>query len=205
MIEQGTDDWRNQRAGKITASRFGDALAVLKTGKPAEARLKYSRQLAFEIVSGQPIHGISSLSMIWGTGSEPLARGAYELATGNVVMQAEFAVHPDFPYIGASADGLVGTDGGIEIKCPHDESVHIKTWLEGMPADHMPQVQGNMWVHGRAWWDFISYDPRADETYRLYVQRIPFDAAYVQELKKALIMFWQDVQDILKRLEERAA
>ncbi|MCT9071225.1 YqaJ viral recombinase family protein [Cupriavidus gilardii] len=54
----------------------------------------------------------------------------------------------------------MATVGGIEIKSPHDEGVHINTWLNGMPEEHMPQVQGNMLVTGRQWWDFISYDPQ---------------------------------------------
>ena len=114
-------------------------------------------------------------------------------------------MHPRYDFIGASPDGLVSAVGGIEIKSPHDEAVHINTWLCGMPEEHMPQVQGNMMVTGRAWWDFISYDPRQCERLRLYVQRILRDDHFISEMLGALLQFEAELQQMVAELERKSA
>lgn len=208
MIEQRSEGWREQRAGKITASGFADAIAMHKKqpDKSTEAREKYKRTIVAEILSGIPKHEISSKSLSWGTEAEQFAREAYELETGLIVTQSGFVTHYQYEFIGCSPDGLVGNDGGIEMKCPHDEQVHINTWLEGMPEDHVAQVQGCMMVTGRHWWDFISYDPRQAEKFRLYVQRIPRDDKYINEmLLPGLLKFWAEVQQMVRAIEEKAA
>lgn len=202
---QGTDEWRAQRAGRITASCFADVLAKRKDGSPTAARAKYMRLLAFERLSGVPAHEIHSRSLAWGSELESYARKAYELESGNLVAQSSFVTHPLYDFIGSSPDGLIGADGGLEMKCPHDEAVHIATWLDGMPDDHIPQVQGNMFVTGRQWWDFVSYDPRQGERLRLYVQRIPRDQTYINALERELLQFEAELRQLIKALEEKAA
>lgn len=206
MSEQRSEEWFAARAGKITASRFVDVVAVGRDGKPLKARQDYMLQLAFERTAGNAKQSVSSKAMSWGTDVERFAREAYELDRGVLVTDSGFATHPDHDFIGASSDGWVLADGLIEIKCPHDERVHVRTWLEGMPAGHIPQVQGNLLVTGRQWADFISYDPRAGERWRLYVERVKRDAAYIDNiLLPALLRFESELQEMVRTLEERAA
>lgn len=223
VIEQRSDEWRMARAGKLTASRFIDAIAmskvepgdVYKTGakkgqpkpqKSLAARDKYMREIVFERMAGIPRHEISGHALRYGSEVEQFAREAYELHTGNIAVQAEFVCHPDYPFIGASPDFLVDSDGGSEMKCPMDEGVHIETWLEGVPTDHIPQIQGGMLVTGRKWWDFVSYDPRQCEKLRLYVQRIPRDDDYINGiLLPGLLQFNAEVEQMIAELNRRAA
>jgi predicted phage-related endonuclease len=204
MAEQRSDEWHAQRAGKITASRFGDALPTKLRGTGSAERQRYMRELVFERTSGVAMHSITGKALRWGSDVETFARDAYELETGLIVDRAEFIVHPRYDFIGASPDGLVGTDGGIEMKCPHDETEHIETILCGMPVRHMPQVQGGMFVTGRAWWDFVSYDPRQRDGLRLYVQRVPRDDAYISKMAAALLEFDEEVRAMVSELEQRA-
>jgi hypothetical protein len=221
-IEQRTDEWRAQRAGKITASCFADAIAMTEVepgalwksgprkGQPklpesTGARDTYMRTIAFERTSGLPRHEVGSKSLNWGTDVEAFAREAYELETGNIVVESGFVLHPKYDFIGASPDGLIGTPGGLEMKCPHDEQVHIKTILTGMPEEHTGQVQGNMLVTGREWWDFASYDPRQKESLRLYVQRIYRNETYIAKLLAGLLQFNAEVEAMIQRLEAKAA
>jgi predicted phage-related endonuclease len=222
VIEQRTDEWRAERAGKLTASCFGDAIAISdvepgavyksgpRKGQPklpesTAARDTYMRTIAFERTSGIPRHEVGSKSLQWGTDVETFAREAYELETGNIVVQSGFVLHPQYDFIGCSPDGLVGAKGGLEMKCPHDEQVHIKTILYGMPEEHIPQVQGNMLVTGREFWDFVSYDPRQKESLRLYVQRIQRDEAYISKLLAGLLQFNLEVEQMIAALEKQAA
>lgn len=202
---QKSEGWRAARAGRITASRFADVIAIRRDKKPTAERMKLMRQLAFERLAGIPKHEVNSKSLSWGTDIEMYAREAYEVDRGVIVKEVGFVTHPDYPFIGGSADGLVGKDGAIEIKSPHDEQVHIQTWLEGMPDEHMAQVQGNLLVTGRQWLDFISYDPRQGERFRLYVQRIPRDDDYCADLLTKLLQFEAELQDMIKQLQAKAA
>lgn len=59
--------------------------------------------------------------------------------------------------IGCSPDGLIGEDGGIEIKCPQP-TTHLRYLDEGkVPDQYLAQVHGSMLVTGRKWWKFLSY------------------------------------------------
>ena len=203
--EQRTEEWRMARAGNLTASVFKDVIAVKRDGKPTAERAKLMRVKAFERLAGLPQHEVGGKALDWGKDLEDAANEAYMVTTGGIIVPSSFVTHPQHPFIGASPDGLVGSDGGVEMKCPHDEAVHIQTWLEGMPADHKPQVQGNMLVTGRQWWDFISYDPRMAEPWRLYVQRIPRDDAYIKTLLTALLQFEVELCEMVDTLRRKAA
>ncbi len=202
---QRTEAWHEDRAGRITASRFVDVLARNRTGGYGEARGRYMRELAFERLASKAKHSVSSKSLTWGTEVEQPCHDFYELTTGLMIAKSAFVQHPTFSFIGCSPDGLVGMDGGIESKAPFNEAVHIQTWLCGMPEEHIPQVQGCMFVTGRKWWDFLSFDPRQAEPYRLYVQRIPRDEEYIANLKRELLQFEVELQEMVKTIEARAA
>lgn len=204
VIEQRSDEWRLVRAGKITASRFADVIDVTKAGKPTAARAKYLREIVFERVSQAPKHEVGGHALRWGTDVESYAREAFELETGMIVTPGQFVLHPDYPFIGCSPDGLIGSDGGYESKCPMDEAVHINTWLSGMPEDHIPQVQGCMFVTGRGWWEFVSYDPRVAERFRLYHQRIERDNDFIgKKLIPELLRFEEEVNAMIVQLEAK--
>ena len=204
-MEQRSQEWHEFRVGKITASRFADVMSKGKNGKSSERRNTYLREIVAEILTGKAKDSVSAASLSWGTEVEPFAREAYELETGNLVTETGFLLHPDLEFIGCSPDGLIGTDGGMEMKCPKDPQVHVKTLLEGMPVEHTAQVQGCMYVTGRQWWDFVSYDPRQPDGTRLYIQRIPRDSDFMEELELALITFWNDAQLAIKQIKERVA
>jgi hypothetical protein len=210
---QRDDDWYAARCGKATASRFKDAMARKKPteaqakkglpGDPTQARQDYLTELVVERLTGQRVQKYVTAAMQWGD-HEPEARAAYEQSTGTEVEETGFIAH-DTLYAGCSPDGLVDWDGLIEIKCPYNSAVHIETLLGGMPTEHMPQVQGQMWITGREWCDFVSYDPRMPEPLQLYVQRIPADPKAIADLAFGISAFLKEVGskvEALRRLAE---
>lgn len=195
--DQGSADWLQQRAGHATASRFCDILAVKRDGTPAKARDDYLMELVVEQITGEPIESASSFAMKWGTDAEPYARAEYEAVTGLMVREVGFMRHPFIKWVGASSDGLVGTSGGIECKCPFNSAIHLQTWAEGMPEHHKPQVFGQMWVLGLDWIDFCSYDPRMQNGgahLKLYRQRIMRDQKYIDDLEARVLEFLGEVE-----------
>ena len=117
-IEQGTPEWFAARLGKATGSRIADIIAKTKTGY-STSRANYAAQLVCERLTGKVAESFTNAAMQWGTETEPLARAAYEVKTGEMVDQVGFVDHPSIENSGASPDGLVGLFGMLEIKCPN--------------------------------------------------------------------------------------
>jgi putative phage-type endonuclease len=203
LAEQRSADWFAARLGCATASAFKNVLAKLKTGKPAQARESYLIQLVTERLTGQPVPHFTTAAMQWGIDNEPAARIEYEFKTERTVEETGFIRHPSI-LAGASPDGLVGTDGAIEIKCP-SSTTHVETLLGGMPDEHMAQVQGQLWITGRAWCDFISFDPRMPKDLQLYVERVERNDIFIANLDAEVRAFLAEVDSTVDRLITRAA
>lgn len=201
MLQQ-SPEWFAARCGRATASRFADVMAKIKTGEAA-GRRNYKAQLVAERLTGVPAESYTNAAMQWGVDTEPQARAAYEAFSGNIVEQVAFITHPEI-MAGASPDGLIDGDGGLECKCPNT-AAHIDALLKGMPPEHIPQIQGGMWLTGRQWWDFVSFDPRMPERLQLYVQRIPRDQKYIDALAPEVHGFLKEVEALVAELEKRAA
>ena len=137
-----------------------------------------------------------------GTEREPMARRAYEIQTGVLVHEVGFCRH-DTLDAGASPDGIVELEGLIEIKCPNS-TTHQTTLLEGMNEDHLYQIQGQLWITGYDWCDFVSYDPRMPKGLDLYVQRVPRDDAFIAQLESGVREFLALVDERVEFLDDDA-
>jgi hypothetical protein len=217
MIDQRSEEWFAERAGKITASRMHDVMLPrdrepFKSGPrkgqpkpPPKALTDYACQLAAERLTGRPRKQIKAAALQWGQDVEPAAVAAYQAETGVIVTLCGFVQHPAHDFIGASPDFLVDDEGGGEIKSPESSEVHLETLLVGLPPEHVEQIQGGLWVTGRQWWDFVSYHPDFPADLRLYVQRVPRDDGYIVQLETACLALEADVQAILSQLQQKAA
>ncbi len=197
---QGSGAWLYERCGYVTASRFKDVLDFTKTGKPGAKRTAYLWEVVIERLTGQPADHYSNAAMEWGTEQEAHSRMTFEAATGQMVEEVGFLKHPTLPLCGGSPDGLIGDDGGWESKSPFNSAIHLATMLDGMPTDHMPQVQGLMWITGRKWWEFTSYDPRLPKGLQMLCVRIERDDEYIQNLEQEIIKFQAEVAALIERL-----
>ena len=202
---QASIEWLMDRCGKVTASRFKDVIDTLNNGKSGAARERYLWEVVIERLTGKPSEHFTSTAMQWGTENEAFARIDYEAKTGAFVIETGFIEHPEIEMCGGSPDGLIGDDGGIEIKCPFNSAVHLGTILNGMPADHMAQVQGLMWITGREWCDFVSFDPRMPDELQMYVQRIERDEDFIYAMGEKIKAFQSDAAALIESLHARAA
>ena len=203
---QRTETWHQERAGKWTGSKFVDVLARnKKTGEPLKAYHDLIWQVVVERMTGQPVEGPTGQAIAWGTEVEPFALEAFELETGDVVTPAGFIVHPVYSFVGASPDGLIGEDGGLEIKSPKSSTVHLERFIKGVPDEYRAQIQGCMWVTGRKWWSFVSYDPRMPVSHRLLHVKVPRDDAFIAQLESAVLGAEIAAQDLQEKLMRMAA
>jgi hypothetical protein len=159
----------------------------------------------------QPERRAHALPLRWGRETDDAARVAYQFTTSARITETGFVAHPKLP-IGASPDGLVtdetdpdGAFGLIEIKCPWSSQVHLETWLNGMPEDHQAQIQGQMWLTGRLWAEFISYDPRMPADLQLYVQRIKGNPEFQARLEREIIAFSAEADEIVAKLRAKVS
>lgn len=191
---QGSPEWHAARAGVITASMFATCRQKLKSGPSkgefAAAAGDYAFRLAVERISGQPLdEGFETWAMRRGHELEPAARLEHELAIGVVVQPAGF-VTTDDNLFGASADGLIGEDGGAEYKCLVDPSRLRRVLLTGDISEFMDQIQGGMWITGRTWWDFCLYCPALESIgLKLWHRRVERDDNYIDQMEMDLIAF----------------
>lgn len=189
--QQGSPEWFAARLGIASASCFSDILATIKTGEAA-ARRNYRAKLVVERLTGKQIPTFETAAMRQGIEREPLARAAYELRSGAWVDEVGFCRH-DTLEAGASPDGLIGNDGGLEIKCPELATHLAYLRLQDVPPDYIPQVQGNLWITGREWWDFVSFNPDFPEHLQLMVKRVQRDDKYIKVLALAVEQFLAEV------------
>ena len=202
IIEQRTAEWHRQRLGKVTASRVGDATNRLKNNGYGAERANYLMQLVVERLTGDPTPFFANDAMQWGIDCEPAARAAYTAYCGLVVTEVGFIDHPTIPMAGASPDGLVDTlvDGMIEIKCP-TSGTHIKTLLgEPINPNHIKQMMWQMACTGRAWCDYVSFDPRLPVEYQLFVRQVERDDATIAVLEDEIRLFLSEVDAKLAAL-----
>lgn len=202
--KQGSAAWLYDRVGYVTASRFNAIIATTKAGKPTAEREKYLWEVVVERVTGQPQDHFASAAMQWGQDQEQASRMDCEAHTGHMIEQVGFLKHPTLPMVGGSPDGLIDDDGGWESKSPFNSGIHLQTFLNGMPEEHMAQCQGLMWITGRKWWLFQSFDPRLPEPLCRYVKRIERDEEYIAQLEQKVIAFSAEVAAMVGRLAVRA-
>jgi putative phage-type endonuclease len=202
MHEQGTVEWLQERCGKVTASRIADLMAKRRDGQPSADRANYAAQLIAERLTGCVQPSFTNAAMIHGTQTEPEARRAYEFFVDRDVQQVGFVPHPVINMAGASPDGLVGSDGLLELKCPNT-ATHIQTLLTGRIDDkYHKQMQFQMACTGREWCDFASYDNRMPERMRLFVKRVNRSQEEIGEIETEVKAFLAEIDETVSRLQQ---
>lgn len=155
-VKQGTGPWLAARAGVFTASEFDNLITPAWKMREGETPQTYILRKVAERCMGCPLGDPSAWVMEQGAILEAEAIPWFEFTHGQKVDRVGFVLGDD-PRLGCSPDGLIGDDGGIEIKCPQP-TAHLKYLLSGVvPKDYLAQVHGGMYVTGRRWWKFMSY------------------------------------------------
>lgn len=176
-IEQGSQEWHDLRLGKLTGS------SAAKLFGTSAAREKYLYDRAAEIVTGcrcDSDESATGMHMARGHEFEEVALMKYTVATLNEVQRIGFVQLNEF--VGCSPDGLVGDDGIIEVKVP-DSNNYFRQILEltkdgtkAIPNEYYMQMQFNMLVCGRAWCDYVLYNPKHEAKGKsLFIQRVERD------------------------------
>ena len=203
---QGSAEWLQARLGKITASQSQSLMAAKGLGKGAET---YALELIAEIITEEPKYVPVTWQMEHGHEYEPVAREIYELNRKVKVRQVGGIQYNDS--IWYSPDGLVGnmqyddsiwyyTDGLIEIKCPQPlQHLRILTH-EGLMDEYYHQIQFGLYASGRAWCDWISYQPNFPDDKSFKVIRVERDEDYIRLLDKRIHEFKGMMKSLMDKI-----
>lgn len=188
--QQRTEEWFRERSTRITASIFNDVL----NGSPNT----WSRLI--DELEGNRSRFAGNDATEWGERYEDEAIRLFELEENLDVERTGFWIDDDYPDLfGGSPDGLIGSDTVVEVKCPYNPEVHLKTLRDQkVPGKYIAQVQGNLWITRRTSSWFLSYDPR--QTPDKAIVKIPVlkNQNYIDGLRSRLLQFaecWKDFRD----------
>lgn len=192
-VEQGSDEWHDQRRGIVTASVVGKLItrSTLKVASNDESR-GLTAVLAAERITGFTEPTWMNADMMRGVEDEPRAREKYAEHYAPVT-ETGFMVRDDWGFsIGFSPDGLVGDDGLIEIKSRRAKK-HLQTVLSSeVPAENMAQIQCGLLVSGRDWCDYVSYCGGMP----LWIKRVTPDPRWQEAIVAAVENFERAVEQM---------
>lgn len=196
-FQQGSAAWLEARSALPTASEFDNLISPTWEIRKGQMPATYLCRKLAEWWLGGPIADLGSFAMEQGNILEDEAKPWFSLEYGQEIESVGF-ITTDDGKIGASPDGLLGDDSGIEIKC-HEAQTHVRYLLEGgVPKDYLAQVHGSMYVTGRPTWTFLSYRRRFPNL----VVTVARDEAIQTYLGEALAKFMQRFESGKARLTE---
>lgn len=194
--EQYSKEWDDLKRGRATASLASRIIT------PAKGELsKQMSDCAYELVADLYNLGYGmreeyvTAAMKNGTIKEPEARRWYEFQANCDVEEVGFCETDDHRF-GCSPDGLVGEEGGLELKSPTLKTQARYLDEGGLPLEYKPQVHWSLAVTGRAWWDFMSYAPPMPP---LRVRVEPDD--YTKRVVECMELFWAEFERVRLKIE----
>jgi putative phage-type endonuclease len=191
-VDQRSPEWFTLKIGKFSASSFSDFFM-----KPSTAGYRNAiADIAFERMTGKSAsNGYTNPAMQWGIDHEDEARESYELQTFNLVKKCGIFVMND--WVCASPDGIVGTGGLLEIKCPQGNTQMYYLSNNELPDTYFWQVHFQMYVAEKQWCDFFSYHPDL----KPLLIRVNRDEAVIKQIQDKLVESIKEVNNLISKIK----
>lgn len=140
-VEQRTPEWYSLRMTMLTASDWATAIGEGHFNKKEDLILKKC---------GKGPQFLGNIYTEWGVKYEDVAVRLYELRNKTNVYEFGVLVHPQYPFLGASPDGITVKGIMLEIKCPYSRKI---TGI--VPRHYWIQIQGQLEVCNLSYCDFL--------------------------------------------------
>jgi putative phage-type endonuclease len=190
-VKQNSEEWDVLRRGKFTASSFSD----LFMAKSTAGYKKTIRKVVYERLTGESPESFKSNYMERGHEVEPMAREQYEINSFNTATDGGFFELDE--WVGCSPDGLINDNGLLEIKSPA-YNTFIDYLLSGkVPSEYTYQIQGQLYVTGREWVDFVAYHPALP----IIIIRVLPDPVIIEQIKVALAVAIAEAQTMITKIK----
>ncbi len=198
--KQGDAHWMGLRCGLPTASKADCIITPTGAAVKGAKRDGLLYELTAEKVSGMVEMHFVTAAMERGIQLEPEARSWYSLAKDCDVQEVGF-VDADSGRWGCSPDGLIGDDGGLEIKCC-ERKAHVAALVSDKPpTQYLPQVLFSMMTTRRKWWDLAYYTNEPCLPNRVF--RIEADPEAMERIEAAVVTFCDDLAAMVAKVEEQ--
>lgn len=200
-IIQGTDEWREVRAGKITASVAKTFLVKGKgEGGFGTGAITEMYKMMEERLTGVPReHFGGSKATEWGNTYEPEAAEYYENKHFIKLKSIGFVTRNKDQ--GASPDRLIPSlRKGVEIKCfpvKHIQIADTRTYGQ----DEYVQCQYNLWCSKYENWDLAYYHPNMPEKLKMIEFTFPPDKMLFAQFDERCLMFKSIIDAKVKKYE----
>jgi hypothetical protein len=187
--------------GRTETARESDGPPVLDVATGDDAR-GLTALLVAERITGYTDPTYVSDDMLRGVQDEPLAIDVYSehfapvTTSGFMVRTTDQGLR-----IGYSPDGLVGTDGLVEVKSRRQKKQLTTILDDEVPAENMAQLQCGLLVSGRAWIDYISYCGGMP----LYRKRVTPDPRWFDVILAAVEAFEKNAADMVAAYQTATA
>jgi putative phage-type endonuclease len=182
--EQRSQEWLELRENMITASDVASALGESHFESPdAFVKKKVLRT-----------KWAGNAATAHGTLLEPIARDLYDKKYGRVSHEIGLVQHRDYPWLGASPDGVTEDGLLVEIKCPLSRKIE-----PNVPKHYWPQVQLQLEITDLEECDFVQYRPASSEGAVVHkpeefvVVRVQRDREWFKRALPVLEAVWQRV------------
>ena len=192
-VEQGSGEWLELRCGLITGSRASD---LLSKGSGA-TRAKYMRQLAGEIVTGEPMSTYINAAMQRGHELEPVAFDLYCDQTGREMVTTGFVTNDALDGCGFSPDAESPNGShAIEIKS-REAHVYIEHKLSGkVSRAAFAQIQFGYLICEYESYDYVMYSPG----FPLWIKSVPKDNEIQEQLKTEILRFKFELNEMVQKV-----
>lgn len=181
FIKPLSEDWRQARRGRLTAS---ERALVIAERSPALWNALLDT-INVELSDDYQWTENTAPALEWGRTHESAAIANIELLHGEELTEPGLVFHPDFPFVAATPDAM--GDGGnvsIQIKCPYNPRNHLQMLYEkSLRPIYYHQVQWEAWVTNAAVSKFYSYDPRQPLATQLVELTIPVNAELLDKFR----------------------
>lgn len=195
--------WVAVRRGQLGASSISDILkASRKKGEPSQTRTSLARKLAAERYFSIAMDNISpeNPDIARGMTNEPLALSNYEIIKGVLLDPAEWVEHPTIEGSGATPDAFSPEGGLVQVKSPRAMKMVSIMCDNEIPAEYTDQLDWELAVTGRAWNDFVLYNPELPKGGHIWIRRHHRDDKRIAFLEEQVALFMDEVQAVFDYL-----
>ncbi len=184
-VAQGSAEWLAQRVGKLGGTAVGVLEGVNAYTTPKDLVRRMVRELA-----GEPSEFVMVPAVEHGSMMESFAQEWYEQNFGVTVDETDFVNHQTYDFMGASPDGLIGLDGGIEIKCPFPQYTKKPySVFDPKKAMYLQQCNMVMEVCDLEWLDFVVYlSPSPTSKPKTNIERLYRNPNWLHEMLPARLL-----------------
>lgn len=194
MSEQRSPAWFAARNGRVTGSTVGAILGLSPFMSPDDVMRRMVRDAHG---AGSEFQGNAATQ--WGVMNEPGACVEYEMETGNKVELCGFYTFED--WLGASPDGLLGTAGLVEFKCPYSLRKGDGSFKTAQEQQHYyAQMQIQLFVTDRDYCDFFQWAPG-----RTTLETVSRDDAFIAAMVPRLRAFYEGYLEEVKHPDRHLA